>query len=148
VCHIYLFETKRAWSDESLVFGRLSGEVLGNICDFIDHSFPRLSASFSCFDYGEHFGLAHLLNLSNRNSPLPCLLLSLLLNHIRQDFACSLIFSVHKESGNWFGILGVFLGLDFLLLMGLNFLVHFDFLLVSLFVKYLSFNSSKFLGLF
>lgn len=142
-----LSESKRAWSDEPLILGRLSGKILRNKSGLINDSLPGLLSPFTSLNNREHLSLAHSLNLSNGNRPLSSLLLSLLLDHIRENFTSPLILSVHKESRNWLGVLLGTFSLNVLLLMSLNLLVHLDLLLVPLFVEYLSFDSPQFLGL-
>ena len=126
-------ESKSSGSDEPFVFRGFTGEVVADEGDFVDEALPGLLLALTGSEDLEHFVLRHGLDLLNGHFPLAGLLLSLLLNHIAQHLSPVHFVPVQQIGGDGSVFLLLFLGEGrFLLLVGLDVLLHLYLLLVPL----------------
>lgn len=146
--YVCLLKSHTWWSYESFHFWRLSGKVFRNKCCLVYDPFPWFFASFSGLNNRVHLCLGHGFYFCNWNTPFSSLFLSLLFDHIWEYFICSLLFSFHKIVGHWIVVIFLALYFDLFFLMAFDFFMKLNFLLVSLLMKNLAFDASKFSCLF
>lgn len=139
--HVGILEPETHRTNESLMFWRLSGEVLTNEANFVDSPFPAFSLAFSRADDLEHLCFSHRLDLLDGDSPLACLFLSLLFDHVGEYFGVPLLLSVHEIGGDCAFLDVLHSALGVLLFVLFDSLLHLYLLLEPLLVEELGLDT-------
>lgn len=129
-----LLVTQTHGSDKPLVLDRATGEIAADKSGLGDHALPGLLVRLlSGVDHLEHLLLADTLNLGQRHGEFGRLLSTLILDSTRQCLGVGGLRSVEQVLGKrgLGGLVGRG-GLDVLLLLLLDALLHLDLLLVAL----------------
>lgn len=146
---IGLLVTQTHGTDETLVLDGATSEVTTDESGLGDHALPGLLVSLlSGVDNLEHLLLTDTLDLGQGNSELGGLLISLILDSTGQGLGVGSLRSVEQILGqrSLGGLIGSG-GLDILLFLLLNALLHLDLLLVALLLVQLGPQTSEVLGI-
>lgn len=136
-----IFESETHGSNEAFMFWWFTSKVLSNKADLVNSTLPTFALSLSRTNDLKHLGFSHRLDLLHRHRPLACLLFTLLLDHIGEDFGVALLFSVHEISRDcsFLNILHSALGVLFLVL--LDGFLHLDLLLEAFLIEELGLDA-------